>query len=120
MLYRVPFSRAKQGDKMREPIFQRISQRGWTNGLGFRSNAVKLSIYQPNSFTGTAPFDAFVSSPAGYTVFKTLEDLVELRQFLDDAISEFSRQTNIIEIRPNAKKSVIEADNMARSEEGNV
>ncbi len=75
---------------MRKPIFRRKSERQWTNGFGFRNAAVELSIYRPNRHTGAAPFDAFVSSPAGYTVFKFMEDLVELRNFLDEAIIEFT------------------------------
>ena len=73
---------------MNKLIFERVSKRSWTNGLGLRGHAVKLRIYEPNRFTGPAPFDAFISSPDGYTVLKTVEDLVELRQFLDEAIRE--------------------------------
>ena len=78
---------------MREPIFKRESGRSWSNIFGPSRPAVRLSIYEPDRFTGSAPFDAFVSSPAGYTVFKTIEDLEELRGFLSEAIEAHRRHT---------------------------
>ena len=78
---------------MRQPIFERKSKRSWTNALGQGSEAVRLRIYEPSRFTGPAPFDAYIGAPSGYVVLKSIEDLKELRGFLDEAIEAYEKHT---------------------------
>lgn len=59
--------------------------------MGHTGPSVTLRIYEKSAISGGGHFDAYISSPSGYVVIKFMDDLAELRGFLDEAISEFSR-----------------------------
>lgn len=71
-------------------LFERTSERCWTNFWGQTSHAVTLRIYNPSPISGNCSFDAYVGAPSGYCILKEMADLVSLRQFCDDAIRQFS------------------------------
>lgn len=80
---------------MLKPFFSMKSKRTWTNGLGFKSEAVSLQIYKkrtdlPFPQPDWVDFEASIGSPAGYVTLKCMEDLSELRAFLDIAIKSLA------------------------------
>lgn len=76
---------------MLKPFFSMQSKRTWTNGMGFKAASVSLQIYDkrtdlPFPQPDWVDFEAHIGSPAGYVVLKCMDDLSELRAFLDIAI----------------------------------
>jgi hypothetical protein len=80
---------------MLKPFFSMKSKRTWTNGLGLKDAAVSLQIYDkrtdlPFPQPGWVNFEAHIGSPAGYVTLKCMDDLSELRTFLDIAIKSLA------------------------------